>query len=472
MMRARGEDHPVVDLKIHFHRVLEILRDSEDESLRIAYDRSERISEDLPENQRNRDSRWRDLKEQRQRQIHLLQTYADRGVFPINDYQTSAVPVFVDRANTACAMGYLIRCSGHEALVRQTALENRFVCLEDVPDGPIVDWVLQSGLTIEEARLIQPAYRRAPCWQMPLKELEDSHALRSPTALFKVSDFKWNLRPTVSSFTKESPSPLVATMDRYQPSPFEGESPVSASPNVPWFLTMGTDFGNDCWSLLGVSIDANAFWLQAKGSREESREWEYEFRLGARRDAFFQRIGIATGNWEFNHLPLGREAGRIRIETTFFDSDETTHPIGSVVLDSNEPDQVANRGIWSNDWRKSDIIEGSDSVALDFVRVLRVKTRVKLWGEAVFRTLTYSVHPLAKTPATTRFTGRKKGRMDVDERDENTVSGGRYFFMRSTTLKPKDWVIVDQQVRGQNKSFYFDDSESPDRQIFYQILHD
>jgi hypothetical protein len=45
--------------------------------------------------------------------------------------------------------------SGHDDLVDATANDRNFVKLADVTTGPLVDWILTSGLTQEEAVMIQ-----------------------------------------------------------------------------------------------------------------------------------------------------------------------------------------------------------------------------------------------------------------------------------------------------------------------------
>ena len=51
-----------------------------------------------------------------------------------------------------------MRRSGSNDAVEEIARHNNHVYVPDVHDGPLMQWVLQSGLTQEEAALIQPAY--------------------------------------------------------------------------------------------------------------------------------------------------------------------------------------------------------------------------------------------------------------------------------------------------------------------------
>jgi hypothetical protein len=103
---------------------------------------------------------WRQrLAAERGRNLAVLREYQARGLFPINDQDpTRAIPIFVDRHDTACAVGYLMRQSGAGRAVAAIVQANNFVYVTDVHDGPLVDWILTSGLTQEEAALIQPGY--------------------------------------------------------------------------------------------------------------------------------------------------------------------------------------------------------------------------------------------------------------------------------------------------------------------------
>ncbi len=92
-------------------------------------------------------------------QIHRLRAYRDRGRFPENHIsQDSAVPIFVDESDTACAVAWLMRQDGWHDAVDTIARENNSVFVPDLTDGPVLAWIAGSGLTREEAALIQPAY--------------------------------------------------------------------------------------------------------------------------------------------------------------------------------------------------------------------------------------------------------------------------------------------------------------------------
>ncbi|MGD9636088.1 MAG: HEAT repeat domain-containing protein [Pirellulales bacterium] len=105
------------------------------------------------------DSIYRELASRRRLQIARLHDYAIVGRFPRNlDFPGQLVPYFVDKCGTACAVGHLIRLDGHSGLVASIASTRNHVRIEDVTQGPLVNWIRGSGLTRAECALIQPSY--------------------------------------------------------------------------------------------------------------------------------------------------------------------------------------------------------------------------------------------------------------------------------------------------------------------------
>lgn len=92
-------------------------------------------------------------------QLERLREYARAGSFPLNrHYAGEARPIFVDARGTHCAVGHLMALDGWEAEVEAIARAKPNVLVREVADGPLVSWVLTSGVTQEEAALIQPGY--------------------------------------------------------------------------------------------------------------------------------------------------------------------------------------------------------------------------------------------------------------------------------------------------------------------------
>ncbi len=104
--------------------------------------------------------RWRKkLAKARRTQLARVKVYRDAGVFPKNaDFKGERVPYFVDADGHPCAVAYLMQQAGHRDAVAAIAERTNHVRVMDVKDGPLVEWVLWSGLLQEEAALIQPSY--------------------------------------------------------------------------------------------------------------------------------------------------------------------------------------------------------------------------------------------------------------------------------------------------------------------------
>ncbi|MCA8957885.1 MAG: HEAT repeat domain-containing protein [Planctomycetes bacterium] len=95
----------------------------------------------------------------RTQNLARLHTYTQCGRFPRNTYvPTQRTPFFVDDAGTRCAVGELMWHAGARPAVRAIAAADNHVKVMDVRSGPLVDWVLASGLTQEECAQVQPTY--------------------------------------------------------------------------------------------------------------------------------------------------------------------------------------------------------------------------------------------------------------------------------------------------------------------------
>lgn len=108
----------------------------------------------------DRDALRAQLAAARAQQIARLRDYRAAGFFPLNRVDpTAKINVFVDPDTGAlCAVANLMSLSGKDQLVRDTAARNNLIRLADVQNGPLVDWILHSGLTHEEVVFIQEPY--------------------------------------------------------------------------------------------------------------------------------------------------------------------------------------------------------------------------------------------------------------------------------------------------------------------------
>ncbi len=108
------------------------------------------------------------LKKQRQSNLNTLHTYWTNGVFPVNDQHQNRQPYFIDKFNTYCAVGYLMKMNGADNMARQIQNKQNFSYLFDISHPQLMDWVSKSGLTLDELALIQPGYGG----EMPVTLLE------------------------------------------------------------------------------------------------------------------------------------------------------------------------------------------------------------------------------------------------------------------------------------------------------------
>jgi len=96
----------------------------------------------------------------RARHIVALRAYRDYAVFPRNEGGSSyAIPYFVDRLGTHCAMAHLIARSGRADIVSRIAAERNNAFIRELADDTaLVAWLDREGLTRTEAARIQPSY--------------------------------------------------------------------------------------------------------------------------------------------------------------------------------------------------------------------------------------------------------------------------------------------------------------------------
>jgi hypothetical protein len=97
-----------------------------------------------------------DLATQREIALQRLHAYRLAAEFPL-DAQGRPQSMFRDAQGRLCAMASLIDSSGRHDLVDAVARTNNKLKLADVHAGPLLDWMLHSGLTQEEIAMVQGA---------------------------------------------------------------------------------------------------------------------------------------------------------------------------------------------------------------------------------------------------------------------------------------------------------------------------
>ena len=103
------------------------------------------------------EARWREkLEARREMMLQRLHAYWTAGDFVQNPDPSGGPGHFiVDALGKRCPLASIIERSGRGDLVEEAARKNNNVKVVDLRDGPILEWILQSGLTQEECVLIQ-----------------------------------------------------------------------------------------------------------------------------------------------------------------------------------------------------------------------------------------------------------------------------------------------------------------------------
>lgn len=99
---------------------------------------------------------WRAwLSTRRQTQIERLTAYRDAGVFPKNTHEPTIANLLVDDEGTFCAMAHLVAQDGLAVVILSESQDNNALRFGEVTGGPLLDWMLTSGMTQEEAAYVQ-----------------------------------------------------------------------------------------------------------------------------------------------------------------------------------------------------------------------------------------------------------------------------------------------------------------------------
>lgn len=88
-------------------------------------------------------------------QIERLRAYARRGQFPINADTPGLQSQLLDADGKPCAMAHLAIEDGHRAEIERLAATDNAFQFGTLTDGVLHDWMLGSGLTLEEAAFVQ-----------------------------------------------------------------------------------------------------------------------------------------------------------------------------------------------------------------------------------------------------------------------------------------------------------------------------
>ena len=132
------------------------------------------------------------LADRRAAAIARLHDYGLAGEFPA-DATGTPLAVFRDDRGRRCPMSELIFASGHAELVDAVVRDNNQLRLVDVHDGPVLAWILDSGLTHEETIAIQ-GLMEIGSWAAPGQDLAQQQAAQRAEIQRKIAERERQLR--------------------------------------------------------------------------------------------------------------------------------------------------------------------------------------------------------------------------------------------------------------------------------------
>jgi hypothetical protein len=183
-----------------------------------------------------------ELKLRRDHSIQQFIAYRENRVYPINTFAPDIQHVWRDATGRLCAAATLIAADWGRDAAGRVADQDNFLKLADVHDGPLMDWMLTSGLTQHEIVAIQEPMRPPPPKLAPgeqkevdrlyaiytsvdrqLRDLYDENLDEATDALMKRPDLARALlrgeMPTAGAFATPAPAEPSAALGSSQPPP-------------------------------------------------------------------------------------------------------------------------------------------------------------------------------------------------------------------------------------------------------------
>ena len=127
----------------------------------------------------SRDEVRKALAARRDHNVASFRAYRKAGIYPHNFVRPGPLNVWRDRDGHLCAAATMLDKDGQHEIVLKTAETNVNIRLLDVTTGPLMDWMLTSGLTIEEIDRIQaPAVMPTPMPEPQINTAAEDARLR------------------------------------------------------------------------------------------------------------------------------------------------------------------------------------------------------------------------------------------------------------------------------------------------------
>ncbi len=90
--------------------------------------------------------------------LDYLHQYLVARRFPLNEDYGYRTPIFIDKHDNFCAVGYLVKASGYEHISRKIAANTNLAYVREMNYPELAAWASQNGFTIDELAWIQPGY--------------------------------------------------------------------------------------------------------------------------------------------------------------------------------------------------------------------------------------------------------------------------------------------------------------------------
>lgn len=109
--------------------------------------------------------------------LDILHAYWQAGVFPQNESYAFRTPLFIDKYNTFCAVGHLMKETDAENIARAISAADNLIYVRDIKNKQAIAWMNQSGLTLEECAWIQPGYVSPSEYELDLSGLSPTNPI-------------------------------------------------------------------------------------------------------------------------------------------------------------------------------------------------------------------------------------------------------------------------------------------------------
>ena len=86
----------------------------------------------------------------RSRCLDILHRYWKDANFPINEDYAYRTPIFIDKHDNFCAVGFLIKETGHEQISRKIAAQTNLAYVREINYSELGKWADENGFTVDE----------------------------------------------------------------------------------------------------------------------------------------------------------------------------------------------------------------------------------------------------------------------------------------------------------------------------------